>query len=93
VTKRILVDGREIGMTGLDEVLEAGFRPGLSSEKAIRDAMMAELREQNYVPRGAEEEYEDGLWAAFVEIRDRRMRGLPDREPRCTCGDASPGVR
>jgi len=91
VTKRISIGGREIGITGLDDVLDAGFRLGLSHETAIRDAMMRELRERNYVPRGAEKEYEDGIWAAFSEVRDRRMKGLSDREPTCRCGETGPG--
>jgi len=93
VTKRISIGGREIGITGLDDVLDAGFRVGLSSERAIRDAMMRELRERNYVPRGAEKEYEDGIWEAFAEVRDRRMKGLSDREPKCRCGETEPGGR
>jgi hypothetical protein len=91
VTKRITIGGREVGIAGLDDVLDVGFRMGLSPEKAVREAMMVELRRNNYVPRGAEDEYEDGLWAAFVEIRGRRMKGLPDREPGCRCGETGPG--
>lgn len=91
VTKRIAIGGREIGITGLDEILEVGFMLGLASEAVVRDAMMEELRSRNYVPKGAEKEYEDGIWAAFVEIRERRMKGLPDREPKCRCGETGPG--
>lgn len=87
VTKRIPIGGKEIGVSGLDEILEAGFAHGLAPERAVRAAMMAELRSRNYVPRGAEKDYEDGLWTAFSEVRERRMKGLPDREPCCRCGD------
>jgi len=91
VTKRITIGGREIGITGLDDILDTGFALGLAPEAAVRSAMMKELKSRNYVPREAEKEYEDGIWAAFVEVRDRRMNGLPDREPRCRCGDTGPG--
>lgn len=93
VTKRVPIGGREVGIAGLDDVFEVGFKLGLSPEKVVRDAMMKELGKRNYVPRGAEKEYEDGIWAAFVDIRDRRMKGLPDREPACRCGEAGPGGR
>jgi hypothetical protein len=91
VTKRIAIGGREIGITGLDEILEVGFMLGLASEAVVRDAMMEELRDRNYVPKGSEKEYEDGIWAAFVEVRERRMKGLSDREPKCRCGETGPG--
>jgi len=93
VTKRILIGGREVGISGLDEVFEAGFAHGLSFEDVVREAMMKELNARNYVPRGAEKEYEDGIWAAFVEVRSRRMKGLSDREPECRCGETGPGGR
>ncbi|MDQ1371737.1 MAG: hypothetical protein QG582_652 [Candidatus Thermoplasmatota archaeon] len=93
VTKRVPIGGREVGISGLDDVFDVGFRLGLSPERAVREAMMNELRRRNYVPRGAEKEYEDGIWAAFAEVRDRRMRGLPDREPACRCGETGPGGR
>lgn len=91
VTKRILIGGREVGIAGLDGILETGFMLGFAPEATVREAMMAELRSQNYVPRGAEKEYEDGIWAAFAEVRERRMKGLPDREPKCRCGETGPG--
>lgn len=91
VTKRISIGGKEVGITGLDDILDIGFMLGFAPEAAVREAMMAELKGRNYVPRGAEKEYEDGIWAAFVEVRDRRMKGLPDREPTCRCGETGPG--
>jgi hypothetical protein len=92
VTKRMTIGGREVGIAGLDEILEVGFSMGLSPEKAVREAMMRELKRNNYVPKGAEAEYEEGVWAAFAEVRERRMRGLPDREPKCRCGETGPGA-
>lgn len=80
-----------VGIAGLDEILEAGFMLGLAPESSIREAMMDELRSHNYVPRAAEKEYEEGIWAEFVEVRARRMKGLPDREPTCRCGEDGPG--
>jgi len=92
-TKRISIGDREVGIAGLDEIFDVGLRLGLSSEKAVRDAMMRELRSHNYVPRGAEKDYEDGIWAAFAEFRDRCMKGLPDREHVCRCGETGPEAR
>lgn len=91
VTKRISIGGKDIGITGLDDILDTGFMLGLASEAVVRAAMMKEMRNRNYIPRGAEKEYEDGIWTAYVEVRDRRMNGLPDREPRCRCGETGPG--
>lgn len=91
MTKRIAIGDKEIGISGLDEIFEVGFRLGLASENTVRAALMDELKRRNYVPRNAEKDYEDGVWTAFAELKDRRMKGLPDREPRCRCGETEPG--
>lgn len=87
VTKRVLIGGKEIGISCLDDVLEAGFMLGLAPERAVRAAMMDELRRHNYVPASAARDYEEGIWSAFSDVRERRMKGLPDREPTCRCGE------
>jgi hypothetical protein len=91
VTKKILIGGREVGITGLDEILWKGLELGDVPEDVRRDFLFRELRARNYIPRNAEKEYYDAIWVAFLEARDRLVSNGPSGCSCCDCSDDQRG--
>ena len=71
VTKKILIGGREVGIIGLDDILWRCLQLGDVSDDVKKDFLLRALKEKNYVPRGAEGEYADGIWEEFLSARER----------------------
>jgi hypothetical protein len=66
-TRRIKVDGREVGLTGLDQALEE-LAPGLAGQgdAAAGQALLTRLARENYIP--------DAARPAYVRALARQLR-------------------
>ena len=77
----------EVGISGLNEILEKALADLDSPEDVVRTILLTELKGRNYVPPSAEDEYMRALWAEFRKAREQRKellglsyRGIPREE-------------
>jgi len=69
------IDGRLIGLAGLDELFEEYSRRELSDRERLKRELFARVSEKNYVPSGKREAYEDGILRAFDAYLERKREG------------------
>lgn len=67
-TRRIVIDGQEVGIVGLDAILQRVKGSLHLGEEEIRELVLEGLRASNYVPREAENAYVE---AVLHEIEER----------------------
>ncbi len=67
--KRVRIGNAVVGLTGFTEILES-LGPSLkeSPRSEIESALLAALKEKNYVPAAAEEEYRDAVYREFLKF-------------------------
>jgi len=73
-TKRIRVDGVEVGISNYDGILGSALACGATDEGKVKDIILRGLKQSNYVPREAEDEYLKSMYEEFVGFRDRMDR-------------------
>jgi len=61
----VSIGGAKIGVVGLDEVFEAVRKKSFADDAALGDALIAMVREKNYIPAPALDEYRKGLVRAY----------------------------
>ena len=62
-TKVIVIEGKQIGIVGLEEVLEEFHRAGKKPEEALKGQLLSRLKALNYIPPAKESAY----GSAFLE--------------------------
>ncbi|MBC7346909.1 MAG: hypothetical protein H5U00_05555 [Clostridia bacterium] len=62
----IEVDGTQVGLIGLDEILAEVRSLGLTDEESIKQELLERVRRRNYVPPGDEPHYRKALWREYV---------------------------
>ena len=55
--RKVVIDGIETGITGLDECIAAVKAMGLADDTAIREALLVRLGKGNYIPTKKREAY------------------------------------
>ncbi len=85
VTKKIIIGGREVGISGLDSIFEKAFEMDDAPDELLKEILFAELKEHNYIPKPAEKDYSDGIWKAFSEEKERRQGKDSSRKSCCSC--------
>jgi len=60
-TKMILIDGKEIGIDGLDRIIDGVRQMGLSDDEAIQDKLLELTKASNYVPTKKAKAYREAL--------------------------------
>ena len=63
--KRINVKGNQIGIIGLDEVLKSAKQTQFSDENSLKSFLLQKVKEQNYIPASAEQDYKDALYREY----------------------------
>jgi len=71
------VGGQEVALSKLDEIIARAEELGGVSDDEIRECLMDGLRQHNYIPREAEEDYAQAIWMVFEQRR--RSRSLDSR--------------
>ena len=56
-TKFIIVEGKQIGVIGLEEVLEELYQAGKKPDESLKDYLLSKLKLFNYIPSAKEEIY------------------------------------
>lgn len=70
--QRLLVDGQEVGIVGLDRVLEAVMLANLYGTDNARRVALESLKASNYIPREAESAYVEAVLAESVRRYPRK---------------------
>ena len=66
-TKVILVEGKQIGIVGLEEVFEEFDRAGKKPDEGLKNQLLSRLKADNYIPASKEDAYA----SAFLEEYER----------------------
>ena len=70
------VGGLEVGISGMNEILERGLEFMDAPDDDIREVLLKEMRARNYVPSSAQDEYVRSLWTEFKKMRVQRREQL-----------------
>ena len=63
--RQVTINGLPTGITMLDESIADVRAQGLTSDSAIRDALMKRVKVYNYVPHTVETHYADALFEEY----------------------------
>lgn len=66
------IGGTEVGIAGIEEIMEAALRVMDLPDEEVKEVLMAELRARNYVPSSVRDEYSRVLWAEYKKLRGQR---------------------
>jgi len=66
------VGGTEVGIAGLDEIMEVALQRMDLPDDEVKEILMSELRARNYVPSSVRDEYRRVLWAEYKKLRGQR---------------------
>ncbi|MBI0581992.1 MAG: hypothetical protein JET69_03150 [Methanomassiliicoccales archaeon] len=69
-TKRVLINGAEIGIDKLDEIIDEVRGMGLSDDAAITEEILRRTRKFNYVPTKRSGEYGEALLKEYRRAQD-----------------------
>ncbi len=89
VSRRLVVEGQEVGISGLDEIVAAGLENLDKTDVEQREILLRELKARNYVPATVERGYLDSVWVYFKNERAKKLgwveepyHGIPREEIR-----------
>lgn len=68
LTRRILIDGKEIGIDQLDRIIEEVKRMNLPDETEIKEELLKRAKAINYVPTRMSKEYGEALLREYKKI-------------------------
>ncbi|MGD9962713.1 MAG: ATP-binding protein [Thermoplasmata archaeon] len=68
----LAIGGTEVGIAGLDEVMDAALERMDRPDDEIKEVLMGELTARNYVPSSVRDDYLKALWAEFKKLRVRK---------------------
>ena len=64
-TRKILVDGKQVGINQIDDVFSQVRALGLQDDDAIADELIARVKQSDFVPTGKERAYRAALLNEF----------------------------
>jgi NAD-dependent dihydropyrimidine dehydrogenase PreA subunit len=83
-TRLITIEGKQIGIAGLDEVMEELYQAGIKPEESATSRLFGKLRQLNYIPPGKEEVYIAAFLNEYKRFSERKQGGA--REERKSLG-------
>lgn len=72
--KKIIIDGAEIGIIGLDEIFEEIKNLKLEEEE-IKNKILEEAKKKNYIPDAAKEKYKKALYREYRRLLGEETEG------------------
>ncbi len=72
--RQINVNGRSVGIMGLDEALEKFFKKGKMPEDPTGDELVEELKKLNFIAEGAEEIYKKAFLTEYQRYWEARKK-------------------
>jgi surface antigen len=74
--KVLRVAGQDVGISGLDHIIEEVMDGPSMSEDRARQVILQKLKALNYVPQSAEDDYVDAIWRELARRASPR-KGMP----------------
>lgn len=74
----IFPDGCQVGVNGLDRILEEAYREGKRPHQSVANELVRQLSENNYIPSVAWSEYEEVVlkeYRKFLETKEKSEAG------------------
>ncbi|NIM96962.1 MAG: hypothetical protein GTO24_02400 [candidate division Zixibacteria bacterium] len=71
-TKLVTIEGKQIGIVGLEEVLEDFSQAGRKPDEDVKHDLLKRLRELNYIPASKEEVYGSAFLDEYKKFRHRK---------------------
>jgi len=65
----VKIGDNEVGISGFDFIMWAGYDARDESEDKIRSVLLKEMKEHNYVPKSVEKEYLDAIWQEYKKYK------------------------
>jgi NAD-dependent dihydropyrimidine dehydrogenase PreA subunit len=78
-SKLILIEGKLIGIIGLDEIFSEFFEAGEKPGKELQNRLLEKFKEHNYIPKVKEESYALALLEEYEEFCNRKSQGIKER--------------
>jgi NAD-dependent dihydropyrimidine dehydrogenase PreA subunit len=72
-TKLVTIEGKQIGIAGLDEVLDEFLKAGSLPDEVLKKQMLKRLKEYNYIPPSKEETYASVFLDEFKKFCNRKQ--------------------
>ena len=73
-TKRIKVEGVEVGISNYDGIVGSAIASGSTGEEQVKEVLLRGLKESNYIPREAQDEYLESMYQEYLSVKDRMDR-------------------
>lgn len=78
-TKKLIVGGQEIGISGCDEIIAKGLEHLNGTDAEQKKALFDELKVHNYIPESVQKEYLRAVWEEFKQVRAKRLGQVEER--------------
>jgi len=79
VSKKLFVEGQEVGISGLDEIVAKGLESTDRPDAEQREILLKELKARNYVPAPVEQSYLEAVWVHFKEQRAKKLGWIEEK--------------
>lgn len=76
--KTVVINGKQVGIVDLDEVFERAKEKNFKSEEEIKDFILSEVKNKNYIPPSLERTYREELYEEFLISSGKRERKTSD---------------
>jgi small redox-active disulfide protein 2 len=63
---RVIIGGRSIGITGLEDVFREVRSEGIRDIRALKDLILKKIKAMNYIPSSAESTYREDLYEEYL---------------------------
>jgi NAD-dependent dihydropyrimidine dehydrogenase PreA subunit len=77
-SKLISIDGKLIGITGIDEVFGQLFEAGKKPGKELQTHLLEKLKDHNYIPKRKEQSYARAFVREYGDFCDRKGKGAEE---------------
>lgn len=81
-TKLITIEGKQVGIVGLDEVFKGLYQSGNEADESIKDFLLSRLKQLNYIPSAKEKAYASAFGEEYRKFCDcqKKMSGEEKKE-------------
>ncbi len=71
-TKLLIIEGKQIGIVGLDDVLQEFYQVGEKTNVSLKHRLLSRLKQLNYIPSAKEEVYASAFIDEYKKYCDRQ---------------------
>jgi small redox-active disulfide protein 2 len=71
--KKIVIEGGEVGIIGLDEIFEELKNLNLKDEEEIKNKILIEAKKRNYIPDSVSEKYKKALYREYKKFLGEKI--------------------